>query len=422
MGKVNIDSLEPGMVLAEDLYHADGRLLLTKGLTLNPNHLRVLKTWGVDGAEIEGVADGSRPPTLEEIDPAVLQEAEELTKKQFSHANVDHPFLANLFRICNQRRALQMAVQKPSGGRDAGAVGLATAPKAVARSTPPEKIRQKDLAYLLDGNVGLVSLPPIFTEINRVISDPHSSAAQVADVISKDPNLTTRLLKIVNSAFYGCPSKIDTISRAVTILGSKELSTLALGTSVMKIFNNIPADLVDMKSFWEHSVACGIAARMIANYKHIANTERLFVAGLLHDIGRIVIYKHLPEHGREMFLHVQRTNSLLRVAELEVIGFDHTQIGARLMQNWKLPVILEQALGYHHQPTLSQNPLEAGIVHIADILINALMIGTSGERFVPPVIPEVWTELKLPAEIFTQSVQLVDRQVEEVIRNFTEGG
>jgi hypothetical protein len=92
------------------------------------------------------------------------------------------------------------------------------------------------------------------------------------------------------------------------------------------------------------------------------------------------------------------------------------------MQNWKLPVILEQALGYHHQPTLAQNLLEASIVHIADILINALMIGTSGERFVPPVIPEVWTELKLPAEIFIQSVQLVDRQVEEVIRNFTEGG
>jgi hypothetical protein len=92
------------------------------------------------------------------------------------------------------------------------------------------------------------------------------------------------------------------------------------------------------------------------------------------------------------------------------------------MQKWKLPVILEEALGYHHQPTLSQNLLEAGIVHVADILINALMIGTSGERFVPPVIPEVWTELRLPTEIFTKSVQLVDRQVAEVIRDFFEGG
>ena len=104
-----------------------------------------------------------------------------------------------------------------------------------------------------------------------------------------------------------------------------------------------------------------------------------------------------------------------------MLGFDHTQIGAMLMQKWKLPVILEQTVGYHHQPMLSQHPQEASIVHIADILINALMIGTSGERFVPPVIPEAWTELRLPTEIFTKSVQLIDRQVAEVIYNFFEG-
>lgn len=420
MGKVNIDTLKPGMVLAEDLFHADGRLLLTKGLTLDPNHLRVLKIWGVAAAEIEGVADSSRPPTLEEIDPAVLQEAEELTRKQFSHANVDHPFLGELLRICNQRRAQRMAVQKTSGS-DGGAADVERAPTANVRSTPTVGNRKRDLASLLDGDVALVSLPNIFAEINRVISDPRSSAVHVADVISKDPNLTARLLRIVNSSFYGFPSKIDTISRAVTILGSKELSTLALGTSVLNIFNDIPADLVDMKSFWEHSLACGTAARMIGSYKNIANTERLFVAGLLHDIGRINIYKNLPSAGREMLLYAQQTDCLLRSAEMEVLGFDHGQIGAMLMQKWKLPVILEQAVGYHHKPARSQHPLEASLVHIADILINALMIGTSGERFVPPMIPEAWTELGLPTEIFTKSVQLVDRQVAEVIHNFFDG-
>ena len=421
MGKVNIDTLQPGMVLAEDLFHADGRLLLSKCLKLASNHLRVLKIWGVAAAQIESVSDGSRSPTLEEIDPAVLKEAQELTRKQFSHANVDHPFLGELFRICILRRAQRMALPKTSGS-DGGAAGVERAPTVNVISTAPVGNRKRDLASLLDEDVALVSLPHIFTEINRVISDPRSSAVHVADVISKDPNLTARLLRIVNSAFYGFPSKIDTISRAVTVLGSKELSTLALGTSVLNIFNDIPADLVDMKSFWEHSVACGAAARMIGSYKNIASTERLFVAGLLHDIGRIIIYKNLPSEGREMLLYSQQTDCLLRSAELEVLGFDHSQIGAMLMQKWKLPVILEQALGYHHQPTRSQHPLEASFVHIADILINALMIGTSGERFVPPVIPEVWTELGLPAEIFTKSVQLVDRQVAEILHNFFDGG
>jgi hypothetical protein len=122
-----------------------------------------------------------------------------------------------------------------------------------------------------------------------------------------------------------------------------------------------------------------------------------------------------------MLLYAQQNDCLLRSAELKVLGFDHSQIGTMLMQKWKLPVILEQTVGYHHQPMLSQYIQEASIVHIADILINALMIGTSGERFVPPVIPEVWTELGLPTEIFTRNVQLVDRQVAEVIYNFFEG-
>ncbi len=158
MGKVNIDTLKPEMVLAEDLFHADGRLLLSKGVKLASNHLRVLKIWGVAAAEIEGVSDGSRSPTLEEIDPAVLKEAQELTRKQFSHANVDHPFLGELFRICILRRAQRMALQKTSGS-DGGAADVERAPTANVRSTPTVGNRKRDLASLLDEDVALVSLP-----------------------------------------------------------------------------------------------------------------------------------------------------------------------------------------------------------------------------------------------------------------------
>jgi putative nucleotidyltransferase with HDIG domain len=419
MGKVNTDILKPGMVLAEDLFHSDGRLLLSKGVRLNPNHLRVLKIWGIVAAEIEGVGDVLRPPTLneDEIGPDILQEAEKSTQKRFSQAQLDHPFIRELFRICTLRLAQQMVLKKTPGS-NGGHARQETAPKANIKPSPTARSSEKILGSLLDEDVSLASLPHIFIEISRVLNDPRSSAIHVADVIGKDPNLAARLLRVVNSAFYGFPAKISTISRAVVILGSRQLSALALGTSVVKIFKDIPADLVDMKSFWEHSIACGIAARMIASYKNMANTERLFVAGLLHDVGRIVIYKYLPDQGREMLLHAQQNDCLLRSAELEVLGFDHAQIGAMLMQKWKLPLILEQALEFHHQPAPSQSFLEASIVHIADILINALRIGTSGERFVPPLIPEVWTELGLPTEIFTESIRFIDRQIEEVIHDF----
>jgi HD-like signal output (HDOD) protein len=421
METVDFDKLKPGMVLARDLFHSDGRLLLSKGLQLDSTHLRVLKIWGIGTVEIEDVSIDSSPSTLEEISPAVLNEAEDLTKKHFSHANVDHPFLRELFRICVQRRAKQLALQKPSE-HNPGAISLEKTPETPAKPPAHVSIPKKDLASVLDKIVSLASLPRIISEIDRVISDPRSSAIDVADVIRKDPNLTSKLLKIVNSAFYNFSSRIDTISRAVAIVGTEELGSLALGTSVLEMFKNIPADLVDMKSFWEHSVACGAASRIIASYKNIANTERLFVAGLLHDIGRVVIYLNFPQEAREILLHAQRSNSLLHTTELQLLGFDHTQVGAMLMQKWQLPVILEQTAGYHHQPMLSQYPLEVGIVHIADILVNTLMIGTSGERSVPPVIPEVWTALRFSPEIFTKIVAQVDRQVAEAIHNLFGDG
>jgi len=415
MGTINVDALKPGMVLARDLSCSDGRLLLSKGLQLDSTHLRILKTWGIGAVEIEGLPDGSHPSTPEAAGPAVFNEAEEFTQKRFSQADVKHPFLTELFRICVQRRAQQLALQKPSGNNQS-TTGLERPPGVGTKS--PSPVREKDLADVLDRMVILVSLPRIISEIDRVIKDPRSSAIHVADVISKDPNLTMKLLKIVNSAFYNFSPKIDTISRAVAILGSEELRTLASGTSVLETFKDIPADLVDMKSFWEHSIGCGTAARIIASYMNIANTERLFVAGLLHDIGRVVVYKHFPQQGREMLLRTKRNNSLLRTIELRFLGFDHSQIGATLIQKWNLPATLEQTVGYHHQPMLSQHPLEASIVHIADILANALMIGTSGERFVPPVNPEAWSTLGLPTNIFSKSVQLIDQQVAEVTRIF----
>jgi HD-like signal output (HDOD) protein len=422
MGKINTDDLEPGIMLTEDLFHSSGRLLLSKGVRLEPHHLRVLKIWGIPAVEIEGKSDGPRLSLPEEISPQILNKAKELTQKQFSHANTDHPLLRELLQICTQRRAQKITLQMNSG-RDQVAPASETVPKAEGRSSRTVGAMKQDLGFLLSEDAwALASLPHIFTEINRVVNDPRSSATHVADVISKDPNLTTKLLKIVNSSFYGLPSKVDTISRAVTILGNKQLSTLALGTSVLTIFGDIPADLVDMESFWEHSIACGVAARMIAQHKNIAYTERLFVAGLLHDIGRIIIYKHLPTQGREVLLHARRTGCLLRSAEIEMLGSDHTQIGGMLIKKWKLPTVLEEALAYHHQPTLSPHLLEAGIVHVADILINALAIGTSGERFVPPLIPRVWTELGLQTEMVVRSVQLLDRQVEDIIHLFFNGG
>jgi HD-like signal output (HDOD) protein len=421
LGRINIDAITPGMVLAEDLRDSNGRFLLGKGVELEETRLRILRMWGVYSVEVQGNPDDFDPSHAEEIDPAVLDAAEKQVAKRFSHGTLNQPFLKELFRICALRKAREIVRQQPPV-RSGISSSLEQATVCEQGFALPFFKGQIDLQALVDREMGLASLPDVFIEISRVIGDPRSSAVHVADVISKDTSLSARLLKIVNSAFYSFPSKIDTISRAVTIVGTRQLSTLALGASVIRIFQGIPADLMDMESFWKHSIACGVSARMIASYKNISNTERLFVAGLFHDIGRIILYGSLPQVGREILLNAGRAHVLLRDTEIEALGYEHAQIGGVLLKKWKLPLILEQAVSYHHDPLKSQYPLESSIVCLSDILANALEMGSSGERLIPPLMPEVWNGVELDKEVLAEIIGLVDRQVAEIVRLFFDKG
>ena len=147
---------------------------------------------------------------------------------------------------------------------------------------------------LVDGTVGLVSLPEISMKINEMVDDPKCSAAHIGKVIGKDAALTARLLKIVNSAFYRFPSRVETVSRAITIIGYRELRDLVFAATVSGIFERISNDLVNLDSFWRHGIYSGILSRIIANNCQVLHSERLFVAGLMHDIGQLIMSYKLP--------------------------------------------------------------------------------------------------------------------------------
>ncbi len=414
MGRISVYAIEPGMVLAEDLKHVTGRFLLGKAAELNETHLRIFKIWGVHSVSVEGSFDDPDSAPAKEIDPAVLQVAERFERRRFSHVELDHPFFKELLRIFSLRKAQKLSQPKAPGGEGTSSP-FEPNPDSELKDPHPPLNKQINLQALLDRDIELASLPNICMEISNVINDPRSSAVHVADVISKDTNLSAKLLKIVNSAFYNFPSEIDTISRAVTIFGTRQLSPLALGASVIRIFKDIPADLIDMESFWKHSITCGVSARIIASHKNIYNTERLFVAGLLHDVGRIILYKFYPHLERECLFWARRSPRLLRNAEVEILGCDHAQIGGMLSKKWSLPSILENVVSHHHPPLRSQYPLETAIVCVSDILSNALEMGSSGERLVPPLMPEVWDVLGLEKDLLIQMIKLIDRQVAEII-------
>ncbi len=155
---------------------------------------------------------------------------------------------------------------------------------------------------LVKGIEHLVSLPDVCIKVNMMADSPLYSAKDIGEVISLDTDLSARLLSLVNSAFYGMRAPVETISRAVTVIGTKGLRNLVLVTSAAEIFTGIPADLVDMTEFWRYSVTTGIIAKALSTRCNVLPGERLFVMGVLHDIGRLVIYLRLPEQSRDVLL------------------------------------------------------------------------------------------------------------------------
>jgi putative nucleotidyltransferase with HDIG domain len=215
----------------------------------------------------------------------------------------------------------------------------------------------------------LVSLPEVVVRINTLVDDPRSSAEDIGRAVAQDAALTARLLTLANSAMFGMQRKIDTVGRAVAVLGTRQVRDLTLGLSAVRAFSGIPNDLVSMGSFWHHSVLCAVAARSLAGECAHGRPESSFVAGLLHDIGQLVLFNQLPnESRRALLMSVDAPNEPdLYLCEREVLGFDHAAVGSALARRWRLPPGLVECIAFHHDPASAQShPLDVAIVHIAN--------------------------------------------------------
>ncbi len=254
---------------------------------------------------------------------------------------------------------------------------------------------QESLVNLLDDVEGLVSPPDVCLRLFDLIHSPSTSADDIANVVSVDPNLTARLLRIANSAFYRFRRKIDTISRAITIIGTAELYQLVLSVSAVKSFSNIPNDLVTMNTFWRHSVYTGLLARALAVRANILHPERLFVAGLMHDIGSLILYHQRPEAMRDLLLIAEGDEEVLCQAEISRFSFSHASVAAHLMDKWQLPEELVLSIKWHHQPELAEKAgMEAHILFLANHLVNESEQGNfMGSPRADIRVPEVMLEV-----------------------------
>ena len=399
MYAVPTDKLKPGIILAEEVRDINGRLLLAKGNEIGDNHIRIFKMWGVSEVTVEGRAQHS-DKFGPEINPEIFEQVYETTKALFRYADLEHPLVKKIFNLAVQFRCEHNGIEAES-------------PVDFDEQAINPAVQVDNFLNKLDRRkILLPEIPAVVFELNEVIANPTSSANHIAQVVNKSPSLTALLLKIVNSSFYGFPSKIGKISHAVALIGTREISGLALGISILSIFKNIPKEMIDMYSFLKHSLACGILSRILAAQKNFSQTEQLFAAGLLHDLGRLILYLYFTKESRDILSCSRTSQKLLHEVEQNYLGCDHAQLGQHLMEQWKLPLILENSVLYHHNPSEAQQPLPAAIVHLADIIVNSLGIGSSGEKFVPPLDTAAWKHLDLP-------ISSIDTMVGQAMHQFT---
>ena len=244
---------------------------------------------------------------------------------------------------------------------------------SIAEDKTADTVPRINPKELVAGVINLISLPEICIRINSALDDPDHTSKQLGQIIAHDPSLTARILRIVNSAYYNFPNKVEMVSRAISIIGEDDLRALVLATSALDVFDRIPNQLVNMELFWQHSVFTGIVARLIAKQCHVLHTERLFIAGLLHDIGKLILYYKEPEISQKVLRQANETTGIVHHAEQHLLGFTHAEVGAALASAWQLPESLHHIILHHHHPDKADKyQMETAIVHLANTIVNTL--------------------------------------------------
>ncbi len=265
---------------------------------------------------------------------------------------------------------------------------------------------------LVDNVLQLISLPEIYLRLQQTIDDPEHSREQVAEIIAYDPSLSARVLRIANSSYYGFAREIETVSSAVGIIGELDLRNLVLATTVVGSMSALKYRGVNIDEFWLHSLRCGITARLIAKTIGGSEPEKLFLAGMLHDIGILVIYQQDEALADAVKRQIEEQHQLRDQAERELMGFDHAEVGALLIEAWGLSQALSELTRCHHQYQLARtNPQATMILALANLLTSSDLArdGETDSRH-----EFLIGQLELDENNLTEIVEISEQQCTEV--------
>ncbi len=266
------------------------------------------------------------------------------------------------------------------------------------------KMDPKVLRHKVESINTLPTVPGVLKRLSNIIEKPRITIVEISTFISNDPALTTKVLKMVNSAIYGFPGRIASVSHATMLLGLNVIKGLLLGVSVFELMQKT------MNGLYEHSLACAIASRVIAQKKNLKEPEEVSVAGLLHDIGKVILVLEFAQEYETAMKEAYDKKLPIFEAERNQFGATHADAGGWLAEKWRFPRNLIEVIEFHHRPALAKNaPMETAIVHVADLLVRARGFGFAGEDFVPEVNPVAYELLNLS----DQDIRDVLRQMED---------
>ena len=401
---LEISSAPLGERLARPVFTQEGKLLFLPGEVITDGTLHVLRQWKIASIAVESEASSAAPNRGEAQPEDVLQVARDMVLDRFRLQDMNDEHVKAIYDLAVVRHARMML------SKTGKAVPGGVSSPAFQTQRPP----QVKMRTLIESSQRMGTLPVVFHRLVEIINDPYTSAAAVSRIVSMDPALSARLLRLVNSPFYGFAARIDSITRAVAMVGTRQLVMLAMGATLITAFKGVPVSLVNMQSFWAHSISCGAASRQLSGFLKTTPNEGFFVAGLLHDVSRLLIYSLLPNHALYILTEAKRRQDSVHSLEREILGFGHEDLGAELLQLWRCPDDLIQRVHMHHSTLTEDSSAEDAILPTANALSLALGYGSSGEIFVLPFSVIAWEKLNISPELLLEQCRILDETVREL--------
>ena len=255
----------------------------------------------------------------------------------------------------------------------------------------------------------LPTLPGIIAKLTKMAEDPDTTTEQMGRVISKDHILAAKLLKLVNSAFYGFPQRISSLNSAIILLGFNVIKSLIISASIFEIMEDQDVEL------WQHSLGCAVVCNVLAKRFGVSDPEEVSTAGLIHDIGKVAIKMELPKQYEEINALILEKQIPRLAAEREVLGVDHAEVGGWLARSWNMPSKLVEPVAFHHDPgKAKEQKLAAAIVHFGNIMIRGMGYGQGDDIWVPELSPQAWELLKLTPRDLDEVLEQVEEKMWDV--------